>query len=90
MTPVSKLGFYPPIDQPRAFAWRSRSERTRAGLLIRVTAASRGVVVGYACASAEIDGAEFLPMAEARRRIRDYQASLLDRLEVQIASGDAG
>ena len=42
------------------------------------------------CASAEIDGAEFLPMAEARRRIRDYQASLLDRLEVQIASGDAG
>jgi predicted NUDIX family NTP pyrophosphohydrolase len=38
------------------------------------------------CASAEIDRAEFLPMAEARRRIRDYQAPLLDRLEVAIAS----
>lgn len=38
------------------------------------------------CASAEIDRAEFLPMAEARRRIRAYQSPLLDRLEKQIAS----
>jgi len=28
MTPVLKLGFCPPIDQPRALARRSRSERT--------------------------------------------------------------
>jgi len=39
------------------------------------------------CASAEIDRAEFLPLAEARRRIRQYQAPLLDRL-VELISSD--
>jgi len=38
------------------------------------------------CASEEIDRAEFLPIAEARRRIRPYQVPLLDRLEDLIAS----
>jgi len=40
------------------------------------------------CASDEIDRAEFLPMAEARHRIRRYQAPLLDRLGV-LASADS-
>jgi predicted NUDIX family NTP pyrophosphohydrolase len=40
------------------------------------------------CASDEIDRAEFLPLAEARRRIRRYQAPLLDRLGV-LASADS-
>ena len=40
-----------------------------------------------ACASDEIDRAEFLLMAEARQRIRPYQAPLLDRLENLIESG---
>lgn len=38
------------------------------------------------CASAEIDRAEFLPMAEARRRIRFYQSPLLSRLARLIES----
>ncbi len=33
------------------------------------------------CASWEVDGAEFLPLAEARRRIHPDQAPFLDRLE---------
>ena len=48
----------------------------------RVDAATKPI-----CASDEIDRAEFLLMAEARHRIRRYQAPLLDRLE-GLASAD--
>jgi predicted NUDIX family NTP pyrophosphohydrolase len=37
------------------------------------------------CASWEIDCAEFLPLAEARRRIHPDQAPFLDRLETWLA-----
>jgi len=36
------------------------------------------------CASWEIDGAEFLPLDEARRRIHPDQAPFLDRLEAHL------
>jgi predicted NUDIX family NTP pyrophosphohydrolase len=36
------------------------------------------------CTSWEIDGAEFLPLAEARKRIHPDQAPFLDRLEELI------
>jgi predicted NUDIX family NTP pyrophosphohydrolase len=49
----------------------------------RVDAATKPI-----CASDEIDRAEFLLMAEARHRIRRYQAPLLDRLGV-LASADS-
>jgi predicted NUDIX family NTP pyrophosphohydrolase len=38
------------------------------------------------CASWEVDGAEFLPLAEARRRIHPDQRPLLDRLEALLAA----
>jgi predicted NUDIX family NTP pyrophosphohydrolase len=36
------------------------------------------------CASWEIDGAEFVPLAEARQKIHRDQAVLLDRLEAML------
>jgi predicted NUDIX family NTP pyrophosphohydrolase len=42
------------------------------------------------CASWEIDGCEFLPLDEARRRIHPDQAPFLDRLEELLKATDAG
>ena len=39
------------------------------------------------CASWEVDGAEFVPIDEARRRIHPDQAPFLDRLEALLQSG---
>jgi predicted NUDIX family NTP pyrophosphohydrolase len=37
------------------------------------------------CASWEIDGCRFMPLAEAHQRIHPDQAAFLDRLEAQLA-----